>query len=65
MYYPSISPYHYQIQYCTLVIALNDCKWYQFSKKNEIKELMDWMYPFMVMENKLLNPAPSGGERRE
>ena len=41
--------------YCELLILYNKCKWYEFMKKREIKEQMDFIYPLLVNEIKLLN----------
>ncbi len=44
----------YQITYCSFLILYNECKWWQFSRKRVIKEQLNWIYPLMVNEAKLL-----------
>jgi hypothetical protein len=46
--------YKYQITYCSFKVLYDECKWWQFTKKKIIKEQLDWIYPLMVNESKLI-----------
>ena len=44
--------YQYRVTYCSLKILYDESKWWQFTRKRAIKELMDWYYPLMRKEVK-------------
>ena len=50
MYFGTAKLYQYQIAYCLLAVALEECPWWKFWKKNEIKQGMDSIYALMRME---------------
>lgn len=50
MYFGMADMYRYQTAYCSLAVALEECPWWKFWKKNEIKRAMDSIYALMRME---------------
>lgn len=46
--------FHNQTIYCSLKIDLDKCKWWEFSKKRILKDLMRWFYPLMANEVKFI-----------
>jgi hypothetical protein len=47
--------FHYRSTYCYLVVLYNECKWWQFSIKRDIKKQLNWTYPLMKNEQTGLN----------
>ncbi len=42
--------FKYQKEYCILKIMYDNCKWWEFNKKKEIREQLDWISPLMKAE---------------
>ena len=47
-----IDLFKYTITYNRFLILFNECHWYEFIKKNAIKEQLNFYYPLMVGEMK-------------
>lgn len=47
--------YGYQHNYCLLKVLYNECKWYQFKRKNMLKTKLYFVYPLMKGELNMPN----------
>lgn len=45
----------YRVTYCSFKVLLDECKWWQFTRKKIIKEQLSWIYPLMKNEVKTEN----------
>lgn len=55
MYIGITELFKYQHTYCSFVALLQECKWYEFTKKKIIKEQIDFWHLLMINEARAMN----------